>query len=67
MKIIITKQDDRLDRIAHKEYGFCKGAIEAIYAANDGLAGLPILLPEGIEIHLPEIAKPSSTTTRLWD
>ncbi len=57
-----------LDAICYAHYGMCAGAVEAVLAANSGLANQAPLLPAGISIVLPQL--PVSTVrqqiVRLW-
>lgn len=64
-----TRDGDSVDYICWKHYGQQSGAVEAVYSANPGLADLGALLPAGIIIVLPELAKPAETVRviRLWD
>ncbi len=63
-----TKDGDVLDLICHKHYGRASWSIEAVYAANPGLAQKGAVLPAGLEIILPEAedTRPASPTIRLW-
>lgn len=60
---------DRLDWICRRHYGaLFPGAVEAVLAANQGLAALGPVLPAGVEIEMPDltpvvVAKPIA----LWD
>jgi phage tail protein X len=69
--VIITKRDDRLDKICSAEYGsVANREVEQVIDANPGLERQPILLPEGLEITLPDIDTTSSTPIvqqiKLW-
>lgn len=64
MRIYVTRQGDMVDAIAYRAYGTeHNGTTEAILAANPGLADRGPVLPENIEIKLPDI--PVSRTKRL--
>jgi phage tail protein X len=54
----ITLQDDELDDICHRFYGYSSGSVEAVLAleANRDLALLLPLLPPGLTITLPDLA-----------
>lgn len=65
-----TKQGDMLDAIAWRHYGYHEGTVEAILAANYGLAGEPPVLPLGLVIVLPDLpaaADVKPQPIRLWD
>jgi len=64
-----TAQGEMLDLIVWRYYGFQQGAVEAVLEANPRLSARPALLPDGVTITLPEIARPRGTPPkiRLWD
>ena len=67
-KIYITNQDDELDKICFDYYGYTSGSIELVLEANRDLAKELPYIPEGTQIVLPELPKPTqTTTTRLWE
>ncbi|RIA47749.1 tail protein X [Dichotomicrobium thermohalophilum] len=65
----VTGQNDMLDLIVWRHYGFQQRAVEAGPDANPPLSARPPMLPEGVTITLPEIARPRGTPPkiRLWD
>ncbi|MFW2072638.1 tail protein X [Acinetobacter gerneri] len=67
----ITKEGDTIDAIAFDYYGDTNNKIvEQIIDANYCLASLPVILPSGIHIELPERGKTAVVTNRkvkLWD
>jgi len=65
----VTGQNDMLDLIVWRHYGFQQGAVEAVLEANPRLSAHPAVLPEGVTITLPEIARPRGAPPkiRLWD
>ena len=67
--IYVSAAGDMLDRIAWRHYGFQAGTVEAVLEANPRLSAWPPVLPEGVRIILPEIARPRGTPPkiRLWD
>ncbi len=70
MQPYVTKQNDMLDLIAWRHYGFQAGTVEAILEANRELSALPCVLPAGLTILLPEIAPVTQqrpAAVRLWD
>lgn len=61
-------QGDTVDLICRRVYGDESGYVEAVLAANPGLADLGPVLPIGTAIVLPELAKPADLPTiSLWD
>lgn len=68
-QIYLTQQDDELDDICHRFYGYSRGSVEAVLAleANRELARLLPVLPEGVQVVLPDIAPPTpAPRLRLW-
>jgi phage tail protein X len=67
----LTKQGDVLDAIAFGQYGACtEDTLNAVLAANYGLATYGPILPMGLTITLPDQAPttpPVSTGVSLWD
>ena len=64
-----ANQGDTLDDVCWRHYGRSSGVVEAVLAANPGLAGRGPILPMGTLIELPDVA-PQPTTSRtvnLWD
>ena len=60
-------EGDVLDAICWRQYGRQAGAVEAVLAANPGLADLGPVLPLGTVIELPVIDEaPASGYVRLW-
>lgn len=62
-----TLAGDVLDWICWRYYGRQSGAVEAVLAANVGLAERGAVYPAGVVITLPALAEPVSQPTRLWD
>jgi phage tail protein X len=65
-----TRQGDVLDEIAWRQYGACGAdVLRLLLEANHGLADHGAVLPAGVAITLPDIAKPASTqkAVSLWD
>ena len=64
-----TREGDTVDYIAWKFYGSTTNqVVEAVLAANRGLADQGAKLPAGLAITLPEIAAPATSQgVRLWD
>ena len=64
----VTKQDEMIDAIVHRHYGFVDGVLEVVMEANPHLWDQPDKLPPLLEITLPEYTAPdNSRLTRLWD
>lgn len=60
-------QGDTVDLICHRFYGNTD-MVEAVLAANPGLADLSFVLPVGTLITLPEAsARSASEPVKLWD
>lgn len=66
----MTRQGDKVDFICWKFYGSERnGSVEAVFAANPGLANRGTTLEAGITIilpPLPEATKPDKAI-KLWD
>jgi len=60
---------ERLDRIARKLFGAeGAGAVEALYAANPGLAAAGDPVPTGTSIVVPDaVQAPESDQQRQWE
>ena len=62
----ITKENDVIDWICWKHYGFTCGAVEELLRQNPKLAEYEHL-PEGLIITLPKIDKTATKIAKLWD
>ncbi|MEO1003566.1 MAG: tail protein X [Cyanobacteria bacterium J06638_7] len=60
-----TRQFDVLDELCHRWYGGTQGTVEAVLAANPDLAELLPILPAGVVILMPELARPHETVSLL--
>lgn len=70
MKTIIAHQGDTVDAIAWRHYGRTRGVVEAILAANPGLADFGPVLPLGTRVQLPDLPttqEPTRQLVQLWD
>ncbi len=69
MSLYRTLDGDRLDLICLQHYHRQSHAVEALLAANPGLADQPPILPPGTLILLPPPPQttPPDTTVKLWD
>ena len=65
----VTIDGDMVDQIAWAKFGATSGAVEAIYAANEGLADLGPVLSAGVTILLPDLSATQKTASRvkLWE
>ncbi len=63
-----TRQGDMLDEICWRHYGRQSGAVEAVLAANPGLADLGPVLPVDVAVVLPDlvVVAPAVQPIRLW-
>lgn len=52
-----TKENEMLDYICWKHYGYTSGVVEEILLKNPGLAAYGSFLPAGLRIKLPKIQK----------
>jgi phage tail protein X len=67
-QIYVTSQFDELDHICWRYYGRTQQTVEAVMLVNPNLAELMPILPEGLQIMLPDLPQPStSETVRIWD
>jgi phage tail protein X len=67
-QLYVTSQFDELDHICWRYYGRTQQTVEAVLLANPGLADMLPILPEGLQILLPDLPEPSTTeTVRIWD
>ncbi|MFT0892238.1 tail protein X [Pseudochelatococcus sp. G4_1912] len=66
---ITTIDGDILDLICHRYYGQHKGTVEAVLAANPGLAAIPQPYAADIEIILPDrpVTDRNQQTIALWE
>lgn len=65
----LTQQDDELDDICYRFYGYSSGSVEAVLALEENreLALLLPVLPAGVTITLPDIApKAAPPRPKLW-
>ena len=67
----ISKAGDVVDEIAFNQYGACTAdTLNAMFAANPGLAGLGAILAAGVVITMPDappVTAPASQSVSLWD
>lgn len=51
----ITRENEMLDYVCFKHYGYSSGAVEIVLEENPGLADYGSFLPAGLKIRLPTI------------
>lgn len=65
-----ARQGETLDAICWRHYGATAGVLEAVIAANPGVADLGAVLPHGTQVELPDIDRSAQKTTvslvQLW-
>lgn len=64
---IRTCDGDVLDSLCHAHYGVVTGTVEAVYAANPGLAARPQPYAAGLLIALPDLPAPRADVVQLWN
>jgi phage tail protein X len=64
---IRTSDGDVLDSLCYVYYGRLAGVVEAVLAANPGLADQPQPFASGVLIVLPDISVQSQATVILWE
>lgn len=63
----VTREGDILDDLCRKIYGKQEpGQVEAVLAANPGLASQGIILPSRLVIVFPDLEPEAKPTVRLW-
>lgn len=68
MTTIRAHQHETVDALCWRHYGRTAGVVEAVLAANPGLADLGPNLPQGHPVTLPETApEPERQAVQLWD
>lgn len=66
MRVILTVDGDMADRIARAEMG-AERFVAALLDANPGLAARGPVLPAGVSVTIPDVARPvAAGTVRLW-
>ncbi|WP_386086922.1 tail protein X [Wolbachia endosymbiont (group A) of Norellia spinipes] len=64
----LAKENDMLDYICWKHYGFTSGAVEIVLEENPGLAEYGSFLPAGLKIKLPTIKKTvQKSKLKVWE
>jgi phage tail protein X len=62
-----TFDGDLLDTVCHHYYGHLNGTVEAVLAANQGLADEPQPFRAGVIIQLPDLSAQTLEDVQLWD
>ncbi|WP_460077054.1 tail protein X [Pseudomonas sp. H2_C01] len=62
-----TSDGDLLDTVCHHYYGHLNGTVEAVLAANQGLADEPQPFRAGVIILLPDLPAQTLEDVQLWD
>ncbi|AUO48116.1 tail protein X [Pseudomonas ogarae] len=62
-----TSDGDLLDTVCHHYYGHLNGTVEAVLAANQGLADEPQPFRAGVIIVLPDLPAQTLEDIQLWD
>ncbi|CAN7463301.1 MULTISPECIES: tail protein X [Pseudomonas] len=62
-----TSDGDLLDTVCHHYYGHLNGTVEAVLAANQGLADEPQPFSAGVIIVLPDLPAQTLEDVQLWD
>lgn len=65
---LLSQQGDTLDLVCYRFYGHTN-TVEAVLEINPTLAFLPVILPTGTVINLPDLKQETATleTIQLWD
>lgn len=65
---VYAMQGDTIDALCARHYGRTEGVVEAVLAANPGLAELGAVLPHGTVVELPDVqTAPVAETVNLWE
>lgn len=65
-KTIRTSDGDRLDTLCYRYYGRLNGTVEAVMAANPGLAKESQPFVSGVIIRLPDLPVQVEQQVQLW-
>ncbi|WP_265042254.1 tail protein X [Wolbachia endosymbiont (group B) of Melanostoma mellinum] len=64
----ITRENEMLDYICFKHYGYSSGAVEEVLLKNPGLAEHGSFLPTGLKIRLPRIQEQlKKSKLKVWE
>nr|WP_237342972.1 tail protein X [Wolbachia endosymbiont of Folsomia candida] len=66
--VYLAKENEMLDLICWRHYGFTDGVVELVLETNPGLAEYGSFLPAGLKIKLPVIQEPlKRSTLKIWE
>jgi phage tail protein X len=67
--LVRAQQGDTVDELCWRHLGRTAGLVEVVYELNPGLADRGLILPNGIEVQLPDqpANKPTAPLLELWD
>ncbi|WP_253299818.1 tail protein X [Wolbachia endosymbiont of Chironomus riparius] len=64
----LTRENEMLDLICWKHYGFTEGVVELVLGENSGLAEYGSFLPAGLKVKLPMMQKPvKKLKLKVWE
>ncbi|WP_174516834.1 MULTISPECIES: tail protein X [unclassified Wolbachia] len=64
----ITRENEMLDYICFKHYGYSSGAVEIVLEENPGLVDYGSFLPAGLKIRLPRIQEQlKKSKLKVWE
>ncbi|BFD48241.1 MAG: tail protein X [Wolbachia endosymbiont of Sergentomyia squamirostris] len=64
----ITRENEMLDQICWKHYGYSSGAVEIVLEENPGIADYGSFLPAGLKIRLPTIQEQlKKSKLKVWE
>ncbi|WP_019236474.1 MULTISPECIES: tail protein X [Wolbachia] len=64
----IARENEMLDYICFKHYGYSSGAVEIVLEENPGLAEYGSFLPAGLKIRLPTIQEQlKKSKLKVWE
>ena len=66
---LIAMQNDTVELICYRYFGYTVGVTEQVLELNPGLAALGPILPMGTKVIMPDIAEQQeqTNTINLWD
>ncbi len=64
----VSKENEMLDLICWKHYGYSSGAVEIVLEENPGLVEYGSFLPAGLKIKFPTIQKTiQKSKLKVWE
>lgn len=66
---ITSVDDDMIDAMVHRACGRTAGALEIVLNANPAASRLPVMLPAGVTLTIPDEALqlPQRSVFKLWE